>query len=132
MRETPPDGVSAAAAFTSASRALRAASTVPIFFARLSGACFTSRSMASCCRTSPATALAQALRSERRRGATAKADDHDGVAAEAPQATDDGVVLSEQEVAGQRCEVLDPPGGVALDGRPVRAERPLARGGGGR
>src|SRR3546814_17211427 len=38
-------------------------------------------------------------------GALLVADDHDGVAAEAPQATNVGVVLREQAVAGKGCEL---------------------------
>src|SRR3546814_13700578 len=58
-------------------------------------------------------------------GALLVADDHHGVAAEAPQATDDGVVLREPTVARQRSAVLDPLAVVVSEVRPVRMARRL-------
>src|SRR3546814_9422029 len=56
-------------------------------------------------------------------GALLVADDHDGVAAETPQATDDGVVLREQAVAGHRCDVLEQLGDGVLEVRDRNSTR---------
>jgi len=53
------------------------------------------------------------------------AQDHDAPAPEAAEPADDGAVLAEVAVAGQRCEVLDQAGHVVLHVRPVRMARHL-------
>ena len=46
-----------------------------------------------------------------------------GLAAEAAEAADDGLVLAEGAVAGQRRELLDQRGAVVLEMRPLRMAR---------
>ena len=58
-------------------------------------------------------------------GALLVADDHDGVAAEAPEAADDGVIFGIEAVAGQRRKVLHKGGDVVLKVRAVGMPRDL-------